>query len=187
MRDEASLGAGLSLPATIVLRDGRRVTVREILPDDRDALQAAVANTSADSRYARFMTSLREIPDKMLDAATHPVPDKEFALVALEDDVARIVGGARYAAEAVADRCEFAIMVVDDWRHMGLAPCLMEMLIAAARAHGFLFIEGFVLSTNAPMRRLAKRFGFQESPCPDDATVRVVRRALDGGHEVASR
>ena len=55
---------------------------------------------------------------------------------------------------------------------------LMETLIAAAEAHGFRWIEGYVLSTNAAMRGLAKRLGFQESPFPGDATVRVVKRGL---------
>ncbi|MDM0017104.1 GNAT family N-acetyltransferase [Variovorax saccharolyticus] len=168
------------LPATVVLRDGRRVIVREIRADDKEALRAAVANMSADSRYSRFMTSIRELPDHMLEAATHPAPDKEFALVVLDADSAEesIVGGARYASAAGSDTCEFAIMVVDAWQHLGLAPRLMETLIAAAQAHGYRCIEGYVLSTNAAMRGLAKRLGFKESPCPGDATVRVVRLGL---------
>ena len=179
---------GPQLPATVVLRDGRRVTVREILPDDKEALRAAVANMSADSRYSRFMTSVRELPDNMLEAATHPVPDKEFALVVLDPEGAHtsIVGGARYASEAGSDSCEFAIMVVDDWQHLGLAPYLMETLVAAAQAHGFRCIEGYVLSTNAAMRGLARRLGFKESPCPGDATVRVVRRGLGAGESPAA-
>ena len=180
MTDPAAHLAGPALPATVVLRDGRSVTVREILPDDKEALRAAVNSMSADSRYSRFMTSMRELPEKMLEAATHPVPDKEFALVVLhgDDADAAIVGGARYASEAGSDSCEFAIMVVDEWQHLGLAPRLMETLIAAAEAHGFRWIEGYVLSTNAAMRGLAKRLGFQESPFPGDATVRVVKRSL---------
>jgi L-amino acid N-acyltransferase YncA len=143
---------------------------------------------SADSRYSRFMATMREIPDKMLEAATNPVPGKEYALVALDGDGAdaAIVGGARYASQAGSDTCEFAVMVVDDWQHLGLAPRLMETLIAAAEAHGFRWIEGYVLSTNAAMRGLAKRLGFRESAFPGDATVRVVKRGLGASDEAAA-
>ncbi|MGJ7509853.1 N-acetyltransferase family protein [Variovorax sp. GT1P44] len=178
----------LVLPATVSLRDGRQATLREIAPADKAALQAAVGSLSADSRYSRFMASVQEIPDKMLEAATHPVQDKEFALVAVSghglDE--SIIGGARYASEAGSDTCEFAITIVDGWQGQGLAPRLMETLMTAAEAHGFQWMEGYVLSTNASMRGLAKRLGFQESPFPGDATVRVVKRRLGLGDEASA-
>lgn len=183
MHDPADSRPDPVLPATVLLRDGRRVTVREILPGDKKGLQAAFERMSPDSRYTRFMATMREIPDTMLEAATHPLPDREFALVAVagEGPGESIIGGARYASDRGSDHCEFAIAIVDGWQGQGLAPRLMETLVAAAEAHGFRSMEGYVLSTNAPMRGLAKRLGFHESQCPDDATVRVVRRALGPG------
>ncbi|MDM0117931.1 GNAT family N-acetyltransferase [Variovorax sp. J22R133] len=176
-----------ALPAVVTLRDGRRATVREILPEDKDALQAAVSGMSAQARYTRFMATMREIPEKALDAATHPVPDKEFALVAVSGQAPdeAIVGGARYASEAGSDSCEFAIMIADAWQGQGLAPRLMEMLMAAAQAHGFRHMEGCVLSSNASMRGLARRLGFQDSQFPGDATTRLVKRSLGDGHAPA--
>jgi hypothetical protein len=35
-------------------------------------------------------------------------------------------------------------------------------------------MEGFVLSENMGMRRLAGRLGFTDARCPGDATLRVV-------------
>ena len=154
--------------------------MREILPEDKEPLQAAVGNMSADSRYTRFMGTMREIPDKMLEAATHPVPDRECALVAVSVEGAdeSIVGGARYASNVGSDTCEFAIAIVDGWQGLGLAPQLMNTLMSLAESHGFRYMEGFVLSTNASMRGLAKRLGFQDAPFPGDATVRLVKRTL---------
>jgi RimJ/RimL family protein N-acetyltransferase len=170
------------LPATLRVRDGRQVTLREILPQDKAHLQAAFACLSADSRYTRFMATMRDLPNEMLEAATHPAPDREFALVAVSapgpDEI--IVGGARYAAEPGSDTCEFAVTVADDWHGQGLAPRLMEALIAAAQARGLRSMMGYVLATNASMRKLAKRLGFHDSPMPEDATVRVVSLRLGG-------
>ncbi len=170
----------MSLPATVTLRDGRRVTVREILPEDKEPLQAAVGNMSADSRYTRFMGTMREIPDQMLEAATHPVPDRECALVAVSVEGADELHRRRRAPmlNVGSDTCEFAIAIVDGWQGLGLAPQLMNTLMSLAESHGFRYMEGFVLSTNASMRGLAKRLGFQDAPFPGDATVRLVKRTL---------
>ena len=170
------------VPVSFQLRNGRRVTVREIRPEDKDAIHDAIGHLSADSRYTRFMAAVSDVPDRMLEKATHPAPDREFALVAVSEDEGRevIVAGTRYASTAGSESCEFAITIVDDWQGQGLASKLLQMLIDAARAHGFKTMEGYVLSRNAPMRALAKRLGFHEGPCPGDATVRIVTRPLDG-------
>jgi RimJ/RimL family protein N-acetyltransferase len=135
----------------------------------------------------RFMATVRALSEPMLEKATHPVPDREFALVAVDDSggAEDIVGGARYASDAGSDTCEFAIAIVDGWQGQGLAPRLMETLIEAAAAHGFRFMEGSVLTANTAMRGLAKRLGFDDKADPRDPTVRVVRRKLGNGHAEA--
>lgn len=42
-------------------------------------------------------------------------------------------------------------------------------------------MEGYVLASNTPMRRLARRLGFVDRQCDDDATLRVVKLELAGG------
>jgi len=164
------------LPSRATLRDGRRVVLRQILAQDKAGLLAAFHRLSDDSRYTRFMASMRELPDAMLESATHPVAGREFALVAVSDDgeAGTIVGGARYAAGPGSDTCEFAITVADDWHGVGLAKCLMHSLIAVARAAGYRNMEGYVLASNTSMRRLARGLGFVDTACPEDSTLRVV-------------
>lgn len=173
--------AATTFPAfTIILRDGRQVLVREIAEADKAGLVAAFSRLSADARYARFMAAMQQLPDAMLEHATHPAAEREFALVALAntEKTPAIVGGARYAAAAGSDTCEFAVTVVDDWHGLGLAGRLLGALIDVARRRGYRCMEGYVLSSNTAMRRLARRLGFADAPCPDDATLRVVTLAL---------
>ncbi len=66
------------------LRDGTRVTIRPIGPDDAQREQAFVRGLSPESRYFRFMTTLRELSPEMLDRFTHPDPAREVALVGFE-------------------------------------------------------------------------------------------------------
>ncbi|RZJ85066.1 MAG: GNAT family N-acetyltransferase [Massilia sp.] len=181
MHDEASIG--MTLPVLAKLRDGREVVLREIGAHDKAELQDAFQRLSADSRYTRFMMSMRELSPAMLDAATHPVPGRDFALVAVSGEGAAedIVAGARYVGAPGSDTCEFAVTVADDWHGLGLAGRLLGILIAHARAQGLRCMEGYVLAQNTSMRRLAQRLGFADRPCPDDATTRLVRLALAGG------
>ncbi|MCY1225174.1 Acetyltransferase Pat [compost metagenome] len=123
---------------------------------------------------------MQQLPEAMLEQATHPSVEREFALVALaaESEVPSIVGGARYAAAPGSDTCEFAVTVADDWHRLGLASRLLGTLIDIARSRGYRRMEGYVLSSNTGMRRLARRLGFADLACPDDATLRVVTLVL---------
>jgi RimJ/RimL family protein N-acetyltransferase len=181
MQSDAS--GNVTLPILAKLRDGREVVLREIQAQDEEELLAAFHRLSADSRYTRFMMAIREPTPAMLEAATHPVPDRDFALVAVSPDggADNIVAGARYVHAPEGDTCEFAVTVADDWHGLGLASRLLEILIAHATARGLQCMEGYVLAINTPMRRLARRLGFVDRQCPDDATLRVMSLRLTGG------
>ncbi len=167
-------------PVDVELRDGRRVRLRAVRAEDADKLQAALRRLSAESRYSRFMSAMRELSPQMLERATRPEADREMQLVAVvgEGEGEKIVGGARYAAAAGSTDCEFAVAVVDDWHGLGLARRLLEALIEAARARGFKRMEGYILATNAPMLGLARRLGFATVESPEGPAVRLVRRNL---------
>src|SRR5262249_559861 len=117
---------------------------------------------SSESRYTRFMSSVKELSAQMLERTVHQQTDGDLALVAEIDalDGIDIVAGARYCAQADNRRCEFAITVADDWQGVGLASRLMRELIQAARVRGLKRMEGFVLAGNSRMLDLARHLGF---------------------------
>ena len=178
---------GEVLPRIVELRDGHSVTVRMIHPDDKEALRAAFLRLSADARYTRFLAPLRQLSDQALESATHMEPGRELALVAVTGDgaSATIVGGARYAAAATDGTCEFAITIADEWQGRGLARPLLTILLSAAAARGCRCMEGYVLASNTPMRRLAARLGFADERVPDEWSLRRVSLALDRGRRDA--
>jgi GNAT superfamily N-acetyltransferase len=168
-------------PLAVTLRDGRRVLVRIIRPDDLDEIKAAFERLCPEARYTRFFTAVRAMPENIVDSTMHPAPDRCVALIALSGEAPHeiAIGGARYVATPGTDTCEFAVTVADDWHGLGLARRLMETLIGMARARGFRRMEGHVLSTNTSMRGLAARLGFTDTPCHDDYTVRQLSLSLD--------
>ena len=95
------------------------------------------------------------------------------------------------AIDAVAVRP--ALSFTADWCRAGLASRLMQELIRSAHARGLKGMEGIILSANTPMRKLARRLGFQESTSSDEPGVVRVRLDLDcaqaggppGGHGAA--
>lgn len=168
-------------PIVVELRDGRRVSIRPIRPDDREELKEAFERLSFEARYTRFMSAIKQLPAGALERAVHPVAGRELALVAIagEGPDQDIVGGARYFVEPDNVSCEFAITLADDWHRVGLASRLMKELIEAARAHGIKRMEGLVLASNEPMLKLARRLGFEVGPSSEGASVKLVRLDLD--------
>ena len=84
--------------AVELLRDGRRLEIRALRPDDQAELLAAVDRTSAQSLYRRFFGVKRHFTDKEVDFFVNVDFVSHVALVAVvaEDRRPRIVGGGRY-------------------------------------------------------------------------------------------
>ena len=154
--------------------------MREVRADDAERMQAALRAMSAESRYSRFMSAMRELSPTMLEKATRPDTERELQLVAVAGEGAeqKIVGGARYAAAPGSRDCEFALALIDDWQGQGLARQLLETLMRVARARGFERMEGYILPSNAPMLGLAKRLGFARVENTEDPGVQTVRCEL---------
>jgi RimJ/RimL family protein N-acetyltransferase len=167
-------------PIEVPLRDGRRVRLREIRPEDREEVRQAFDQLSSESRYTRFMSSVRELSPQMLDRAVRRQTERELALVAETDapDGIDIVADARYYVNSDGESCECAVIVADDWQRVGLASRLMRELIQGARERGLQRMEGFVLAENRAMLDLARRLGFTVSADPDDPMVKAVRLDL---------
>src|SRR5947199_6299045 len=91
------------VPRVLTLRDGSQVSLRAVGADDSGMLQAAIRALSAESRYSRFMSALRELTPQMLNRAVHPARGRELQIVAVSGGGGdqTIVAGTRYVATAV--------------------------------------------------------------------------------------
>ena len=61
------------------LRDGRVYTVRPLHPHDAEMLQELVRRLSPESRYFRFVSSMKELSERMLAKFTLIDYDREMA------------------------------------------------------------------------------------------------------------
>ena len=164
------------------LRDGRTVHVRALQPSDEAEIVQAFERMGPDARYMRFMRVVNQVDLPRLRTVLASFPEGGIGLVATVPaaDGYDIVGSAVAIFDAHGSGCEFAITVAANFGGSGLATRLMHTLIGAAGARGRTTMEGFVLSANQPMLRLARRLGFAIAADPDDPTVRICRLPLAG-------
>lgn len=125
-----------------LLRDGSKIVLREVRPDDRVAIAAAFDRLSPESRYRRFFTSMSRLSEADLRYLTE-VDHRDHEAVLAFDPEGGPVGVARYVRgpDGDAAEAEVAVAVVDDWQGRGAGTALLERLIERAEENG---IERFV-------------------------------------------
>ncbi len=162
------------------LADGTDIVIRPIRPEDAGIEQAFVRNLSPQSRYYRFMQSLRELTPEMLVRFTQIDYDRELALIAVttspDGGIELAVG--RYITNPDGGSCEFALVVADEWQGRGVGTRLMQQLIEAARARGFRSMDGEVLANNAPMIKFVAGLGFEIRSDPNDEHIKLVVKSF---------
>jgi acetyltransferase len=151
-------------------KDGSQVTIRPIKPEDVRIEQQFVKALSAESRYMRFMNTIREVSPAQMARLTQIDYDREMAFVATieDEDAEKEVGVVRYATSPDGESCEFAIVVADDWQGQGLARRLMGVLIETARGAGLRYMDGDFLAENTRMLAFVASLGFVLSKHPED-------------------
>lgn len=146
------------------LPDGRPITIRPILPEDREGLRSAFRETSAQTRYLRFLGAVGELSEKTLTYLTEVDHHDHIALVATMTSpdlkTERGIGVARIIRlEPGGDVAEAAITVADDMQRRGVGGALAREVEAAARARGVRTIRAEVLESNAAMRAILEGTG----------------------------
>jgi GNAT superfamily N-acetyltransferase len=135
-----------------LLRNGRRIEIRALRPDDRSELVAAVGRSSAQSLYRRFFGVRRHFTEQEIAFFTKVDFINHVALVAMSKENGRpvIVGGGRYVV-LQPGKAEVAFAVVDQYQGQGIGAALMRHLVAIARETGIKELTAEVLPDNIPM------------------------------------
>ncbi len=155
------------------LKDGRRVTLRPIRPEDEPLEREMLSSLSEESLKGRFFTVLKDISHEMLIKFCHIDYDREMAIVAeiYENDKKRIIGIGRLIIEQGLERGECAVVVHDHFQRRGLGLRLMDMLIGIGEEKRLKEVYAYVMSSNIKMLNLAKKMGFSIEPQPDNVCL----------------
>ena len=157
------------------LRDGRRVEIRALRPDDEADMLAAMGRTSTQSLQRRFFVIKRGFSPKEIEYFMNIDFSKHVALVALADEDGRptIVGGGRYIVVQPGE-AEVAFNVIDEYQGQGLGGYLMRHLAAIAREAGLKQLIAEVLPENTAMRKVFAKFGFKAGPRREPQILHLV-------------
>ena len=150
-------------PRVLELRDGTKVHVRSIVPEDEQLLIDAVAAMSERTVYFRFFSPLKRLPDALAHRLAVVDYNDRFALVATtrkHDGKERIVGVARYDRAVDTDVAETAVAVIDEFQRRGLGSALLTILARVARDHGIKTFTLIVLPENQQMLGLLRKMGW---------------------------
>ena len=152
----------LVFPLKTRLRDGTRILVRPLQPEDRTDLLRGFEKLSIGSRRFRFLMPIRKLSKYQLSALME-VDQKNHVAVGVKD-IGRPgkpgIAIGRFVRVAEKSRtAEFAITVIDEYQNRGMGTLLLELLIRAAQERGIEVLQGFLLDDNLAMIRLLRRFG----------------------------
>jgi RimJ/RimL family protein N-acetyltransferase len=136
-------------PKLVTLRDGSRLSIRPIRPEDKEALLHGFEKLSPESRRSRFLVATEQLSPRLLAYLTEVDHVDHEALVAEEADSGEPVGVARYVRVVDdPDTAEVAVTVVDAWQHRGAATELLVRLGRRAIENGVRHFSGTCFASN---------------------------------------
>src|SRR5689334_7514436 len=141
----------------VTLRDGTRVGIRPVEPEDRTRIAAGFERLSPESRYRRFFSPVNELSQRQLDYLTRVDHHDHEALLAIDADGA-LIGVARYVRTGPG-AAEPAIVVADDWHGRGVATVLLGRLVDRALDEGIGIFDAPVLADNPQAVAVLRRLG----------------------------
>jgi acetyltransferase len=150
------------------------VRIRPIRPEDEALYAAFAGRVTPEDQRLRFFSARADLSHRFLARLTQIDYAREMAFVALEEATGELLGVVRFVADPDYTRGEYAIQVRSDLKGRGLGWCLMQHLIAYARAERMEELHGPVLAENTTMLRMCRELGFRIEAEPGDANLRHV-------------
>jgi RimJ/RimL family protein N-acetyltransferase len=156
------------------LRDGRRVEIRALRPEDGKGLLEAVNRSSVESIRRRFFSVRRHFSEQEIDFFTNIDFVSQVALVVIAEEgrEPHVVGGGRYIVVSPG-RAEIAFFLVDEYQGQGIGVTLMRHLTALARDAGLKELFAEVLPENLAMLKVFRKSGLNPATTRDAGIVHV--------------
>lgn len=147
------------------MKDGRSLCLRPLQNKDAPLVEAGIIALSDRSRYFRFFSGFKQAPPSVLKRLTDFEGDDHLAWGAIDSSVdshppiaaAHIIR----VDELPPTSGDFAIAILDDYHHQGIARAIIACLFFDAVSKGFETIELDVLSENRDGVSLFKSLGAQ--------------------------
>lgn len=162
----------------VTLRDGEKVLIRPLRPEDVGLYPDYLAEVTADDLRLRFFAPMRELSPDLFEELTHYDPQHAMAFIAISEASGRMLGVVRLHDDPSGDGGEFAILLRSRLKGHGLGWLMMKHMIAYAREKGLATVHGQVLAENSTMLTMCAELGFHIGDDPGERGVKVVTLPL---------
>ena len=143
------------------LRDGRKVFLRPIKPEDELLWLEMFRSFSEQSIWRRFFNIIKDTPHEVRVRYCNIDYDREIAIVAeLQEGERKILGVVRLIIEPNRKSGEIAFIVADPWQGLGLGTKMVEYMIEICRDKNLKMVYALTLPNNYKAIRLLKKMGF---------------------------
>jgi acetyltransferase len=149
------------------MRNGEKVLIRPIRPEDEPAMvrfHESLSERTVYHRYLQVLNLSQRVAHERLIRICFIDYARQMALVAERTDPQtgqkQIIAVARLQGLGQPE-AEFSIVVTDDYQNMGLGTELLRRLIDIGRKEGVKAIIADILAENTAMQRVAERLGFR--------------------------
>ncbi|MBN1549843.1 GNAT family N-acetyltransferase, partial [bacterium] len=159
----------------IVLKDGMKITLRPIKPEDEPLWMNLLASCSKESIYARFRYFFYWESHLVAVKYCYIDYDREIAIVAEHGDNEKkqLLGVGRLVADPDLETVEYAILITDAWQNKGLGGIITDYCMEIAQTWGIKKIIAVTTSDNPRMIELFRQRNFQIKPDTSSSLVDV--------------
>ncbi|NOY94952.1 MAG: GNAT family N-acetyltransferase [Chlorobi bacterium] len=163
-----------SLITESVLRDGTKVTLRPIKPEDEPMWMELLASCSKESIYSRFRYDFHFDSHKVATQFCFIDYDREVAIVAEVEEEGRkkLIGVGRLIADPDVEVMEYAILITDNWQQKELGYTLTKYCMKIAIDRGIKRLIAETTNDNKPMLAVFRKLNFKIH-FNEDSTVSV--------------
>jgi acetyltransferase len=162
----------------IEVKDGWRIHVRPIRPEDEPMLHEFLRHVTLEDLRLRFFAPMKEFSHEFIARLTQLDYARAMAFVAFDEATGELVGVVRIHSDSIYENGEYAILLRSDLKGRGLGWTLMQLIIEYARSDGLKTIFGEVLQENTIMLEMCRNLGFEIKTDPGDSRVCIVRLKL---------
>ena len=129
----------------IEVKDGWRVFVRPIRPEDEPLIHEMLKHVTMQDLRLRFFAPMKEFSHEFIARLTQLDYARAMAFVAFDEASNELVGVVRIHSDSIYESGEYAILLRSDLKGRGLGWTLMQMIIEYAKSEGLKAISGDVL------------------------------------------
>lgn len=143
------------------LDNGTRICIRPITSNDEDRLRDGIAELSDRSRYLRFFTSLKRVPEAIIHRLADADGEHHIAwgAIDLDKDDKPAIGAVHAMRDGHEAKADLAIGILDAYHAMGIARMLLTALVFDCAKQGITTLVADTLAENKKAIGLFRSLG----------------------------